>query len=687
MSRSILPRSIAGRLMFWFLLISLVPSFILFVAMFLIIRAGTEEAVEKQLRLITRARAHQLKTYVTERKREIEITAGGPTLVSSMAQLAGAQSAVSVKLDVPPLEAIRLVTNQLSNTLGYPNVVLFTPDGSPVFRLNPTLPFTGPIQSSPLRGTELQKAVTGALSSRSVVVTMPQKYPPPLTNETEELIFVVAPVIAEGGKLVGAIAAQLVPSELDAVFVGDGDLGDTREVFGETGEIFGVVLEKGEAKIITPLRNDPERTYRDRTYPIGSPTGVFAQRALTTTPDASGRREGFGFGRDYRGEPCVASWTYVPELKMGIVSKFDQDDAYSRLAFQRWVSLGLLAATGVVVVFAALWIARTLSRPLRETAEAAHRVASGDLTAAVATRGTGEVGRLTASVGDMTAQLRALIGHIQHSIVTLMSTATEISATSRQQQQTVNDFGTSTYQVATAVNEISATSQELVKTMGEVNAAASRAAELATVGQEGLSGMHHTMTRLAESTGSIGSRLSVISERANNINLVVTTITKVADQTNLLSINAAIEAEKAGEYGRGFLVVAREIRRLADQTAIATLDIERIVREMQHSVTAGVMEMDKFNEQVRQGVGEVERIGDQLSEIIEAVRQILPRFEQVREGMSAQSQGADQIREAMTQLSEGAASTAESLQEFNRATDQLREAVGGLKEDISKFTT
>ena len=124
---------------------------------------------------------------------------------------------------------------------------------------------------------------------------------------------------------------------------------------------------------------------------------------------------------------------------------------------------------------------------------------------------------------------------------------------------------------------------------------------MASTGQKGLSGMDQTMRQLAESTESIGSKLSVISERAANINLVVTTITKVADQTNLLSINAAIEAEKAGEYGLGFLVVAREIRRLADQTAVATLDIERMVKEMQYSVSAGVMEMDKFSEQVRTG--------------------------------------------------------------------------------------
>ncbi|MBV8127543.1 MAG: hypothetical protein JO114_07805 [Planctomycetaceae bacterium] len=267
-----------------------------------------------------------------------------------------------------------------------------------------------------------------------------------------------------------------------------------------------------------------------------------------------------------------------------------------------------------------------------------------------------------------------------------MSTATEISATSRQQEQAVYDYSASTNEAAAAVNEISATSQELLKTMNEVNQVANQAARMASTGQKALSGMDQTMRQLAESTDSIGSKLSVISERAANINLVVTTITKVADQTNLLSINAAIEAEKAGEYGLGFLVVAREIRRLADQTAVSTLDIERMVKEMQYSVSAGVMEMDKFSEQVRQVVSEVQLIGSQLGQIIKAVQGLDQGFDQVTEGMRVQSQGAEQIREAMLRLTDGANQTSVSLREFNKATDNLREAVGGLKEEVSRFT-
>jgi len=181
------------------------------------------------------------------------------------------------------------------------------------------------------------------------------------------------------------------------------------------------------------------------------------------------------------------------------------------------------------------------------------------------------------------------------------------------------------------------------------------------------------------------SKLSVISGKAGNISSVVTTINKVADQTNLLSLNAAIEAQKAGEYGRGFEVVTREIRRLADQTAVATLDIETMVKEMQSSVAAGVMEMDKFSDVVRRGVSAIGEISGQLGQIIEKVKELTGQFEQVNDGTKAQAHRAEQIREAMVQLSEGAKQTSESVKQSNEATEQLREAARALQAEVARF--
>ena len=292
-------------------------------------------------------------------------------------------------------------------------------------------------------------------------------------------------------------------------------------------------------------------------------------------------------------------------FRWGMLVKQDRTEAYAIIDRQLLASGLLLALTVASVAWVAWWVARSISRPIREAALVADRVAAGDLTATCLGKAPGEAGLLLQAIRKMTTDLRSLIGRIQRSSVALMSTATEISATSKQQEQTVYDYGTSTNEAAAAVNEISATSQELLRTMNEVNQLVTETTQMARPGRRAWPGWTRPCGNWPSRPGRSAPSYRSSANAPANINLVVTTITKVADQTNLLSINAAIEAEKAGEYGLGFLVVAREIRRLADQTAVATLDIERMVKEMQYSVSAGVMEMDKFSEQVRQVVGEV----------------------------------------------------------------------------------
>ena len=320
---------------------------------------------------------------------------------------------------------------------------------------------------------------------------------------------------------------------------------------------------------------------------------------------------------------------------------------------------------------------------IQEAAAVSDSLSRGDLTVSVAPRSEDDI--LGKSLKSMTHSLGSLIGKIKQSSIQLMSTATEIAATSKQQEGTVVDFGASTNQIASAVKEISATASELTKTMSDLAQVASHTGEMADSGRTNLTTLESTMSQLAEATGSISSKLYTISEKAHDINMVVTTITKVADQTNLLSVNAAIEAEKAGEYGGGFLVVAREIRRLADQTAVATLDIEQTVQQMQSAVTSGVMEMDRFSAQVRRDVGEMRSISAQFTQIIESVQAVLEQFRTVSEGMRSQSMGAQQISQAMIQHSVGARQTAASQKDFNKSTEHMHEAVKGLREELSRF--
>lgn len=318
--------------------------------------------------------------------------------------------------------------------------------------------------------------------------------------------------------------------------------------------------------------------------------------------------------------------------------------------------------------------------------EVVEMASHGDLTGEMMVfRDKGVISDLAESVTGMISNLNNLVTQVQQSGIQVTSSATQIAATAKEQEATITEQAATTNQIVATTKEISATSKELLGTMDDITKVSEQTAASAGTGRDALSRMEDTMHHMVEASAAITSKLAVLNEKASNINTVVTTITKVADQTNLLSLNAAIEAEKAGEYGVGFSVVATEIRRLADQTAVATWDIEQMVQEMQSAVSAGVMGMDKFSEEIRHGVEDVSQVGSQLSEIIERVQAILPQFEKVHEGMHSQTLGADQISESMIQLNDAAQQTAESLRQSNNAITRLNDAAQGLQGGISKF--
>jgi methyl-accepting chemotaxis protein WspA len=660
--------SITARLMCWFLAISLIPCLLLTGLIEYISSDSLEKSMRSGLMVIAEAKAAAIDNFVRARRGDVTLAGHLQTVIGATSRLA--EVLKTEQMDSPAYKKesapYRKVLSYYKDAYGYSNAYLFALDGTLLFRLDDDLDIGTNLKQGAMKDSELADVFERSKMLLQSMFADFQPYP----GHKEPLAFVANPVFDPRGVNIGIVVLQLGNREIYRV------LNDLNGL-GETGETGVGQLKGDEVTVVAPLRFDPEAAFR-RKVRLGGAEMAGLQRAVQG-------QSGFGETLDYRGKKVVAVWSYIPALRWGLVVKQDASEAYAVTNRQRMAIGSLLATTLVLVVVVALIVARSLSRPIVAAVEVANRVAGGDLTAQIRVKAKGEVGKLLRAIQTMTLDLRTLIGKIQKSSISLMSTATQIAATARQQEQTVHDYGASTNEAAAAVKEISATSQELLRTMNEVNHVAGETAELASHGQESLAGMDKTMRLLADSTTSIGSKLSVISERAANINLVVTTITKVADQTNLLSINAAIEAEKAGEYGLGFLVVAREIRRLADQTAVSTLDIERMVKEMQYSVSAGVMEMDKFSDQVRQGVHEVAVISGQLAKIITAVHGLTVRFDQVTEGMTVQAQGAEQIRESVVHLSEGASQTLVSLREFNQATGQLREAVGGLKEEVSRF--
>jgi len=350
------------------------------------------------------------------------------------------------------------------------------------------------------------------------------------------------------------------------------------------------------------------------------------------------------------------------------------------------VSFVSLAAILILAFFGRIFF-NSISRSLGQLIDRMRDLAEGsdDLSRRLAIHGKDETAILAGLVNRMMENLSGLIGKVQQSGIQVASSVTEIVASTREREATATEHAATTSQVAASVKEISSTSKQLGQTTEEVTHLAQETAASAAEGQVTLTNLDATMNRMAKASGGIADKLAALNEKAGNIGDMVTTINKVADQTNLLSLNAAIEAEKAGEYGRGFSVVATEIRRLADQTAVATYDIEQMVSEVQSAVSAGVMSIDKFSEEIHGSVEEAKKAGVQLETIIEQTQALAPHIESVNEGLQAQVEGAGQIDEAMMNLSETARQTAEFIRQSNSAIAELNDAAHGLQEGAAIF--
>ncbi|MYM93966.1 methyl-accepting chemotaxis protein [Duganella vulcania] len=313
------------------------------------------------------------------------------------------------------------------------------------------------------------------------------------------------------------------------------------------------------------------------------------------------------------------------------------------------------------------------------------RAASGDLTGKIEVAGDDAIGQLAHGLDRMFENLRALLNNVQKAGIQVTTSATEIAASARQQEATGIEQAQTSVEILSTTKEISANTSQLLKTMEDATAVADYTTNATADAQTNLRRMDSTMQHMVSATDSINAKLAALSEKASNINSVLITITKVADQTNILSLNAAIEAEKAGEAGRGFSVVATEIRRLADQTSVSTWDIEQMLKEMQSAVSASVMGMDKFSEEIRRSVGEVRQVTDQLSGVMDQVQKLAPQFDAVLQGMQSQAVGAQQISETMMQLNDSTQQTVESLKATSEAVHQLQYAAGDLQTSVANF--
>lgn len=340
------------------------------------------------------------------------------------------------------------------------------------------------------------------------------------------------------------------------------------------------------------------------------------------------------------------------------------------------LALGLLAAwviTGQIV------------QPLQMTLKTAERIASGDLRQNVITSRRDELGHLQLSMQRMTQSLRGLIGGIGDGITQIASAAVELSAITEQTRVGVNSQKIETDQVAIAMNEMAATVQEVAHNAEEASKAATVADQQARTGNSVVGEAIAQIERLAIEVGSSTEAMNHLKNESYKIGSVLDVIKSVAQQTNLLALNAAIEAARAGEAGRGFAVVADEVRSLAQRTQSSTEEIEELITSLQDRTQQVALAMESSHTLTEKSVELVRRAGGSLENVTHTVSSIQSMNQQIAAAAEQQSATADEINRNVLNVRDISDQTASASEETAASTVELARLGNELQLMVSRF--
>ncbi|UWI62687.1 methyl-accepting chemotaxis protein [Pseudomonas sp. BW7P1] len=339
----------------------------------------------------------------------------------------------------------------------------------------------------------------------------------------------------------------------------------------------------------------------------------------------------------------------------------------------------------LVGVIAAFIITRQITRPLQETMAVVERIASGDLSQNVVVTRRDELGVLQQGIARMGVTLRDLISGIRDGVTQIASAAEELSAVTEQTSAGVNSQKVETDQVATAMHEMTATVQEVARNAEEASQAAAAADGEAREGDKVVNEAIAQIERLASEVVRSTEAMSVLQQESDKIGSVMDVIKAVAEQTNLLALNAAIEAARAGEAGRGFAVVADEVRGLAQRTQKSTEEIEGLVAGLQNGTQQVSAVMNNSRALTDSSVALTRKAGDSLENITRTVSNIQSMNQQIAAAAEQQSAVAEEISRSIINVRDVSEQTAAASDETAKSSVELARLGGQLQQMVSHF--
>ncbi|MFM9913539.1 MAG: methyl-accepting chemotaxis protein [Methylophilaceae bacterium] len=343
----------------------------------------------------------------------------------------------------------------------------------------------------------------------------------------------------------------------------------------------------------------------------------------------------------------------------------------------------------IVAILLGLYLGQVIisgiSKPLTFINQAMGRIAEGDLTGAVTVRGTNEIGQILKSTQTMQQKLSALIGDINTSVYGVFDSSAHLAVASNQVATSSNVQAEATSSVAAAIEELTTSIEQSSANASSAESRANQSRDMATKGANEVQMAADEMSQIAESVNQTAGQMAILGQEAQKIGSIVDTIKDVADQTNLLALNAAIEAARAGEQGRGFAVVADEVRKLAERTAKSAQEITAMVQTIQEYSSKASMSMEQGNVRVSEGVARANKAGQSMREINDSSATVMSAVGDISSALVEQRTASMDIARNVERIAQMTEENSAAVAEVSSAASSLEMLANNLKQTVARF--
>lgn len=582
----------------------------------------------------------------------------------------------------------------------YYDIFLVDPDtGDIIYSVFKELDYTTSLLDGAYANTGIGKVFRAAnkLTKDSVAIVDFSPYTPSYEGAAS---FMASPIF-ENGKKTGVLILQMPIGRINALMTSDKKWNEVG--LGNSGETY-LVGSDFKARSMSRFLIEDKPAYIDLMKKIGTDSEIVSQMAAKETNiglqkiETQGTKaalkgnKGFEIFPDYRNINVLSAYTplNIPGLNWVLMSEIDEEEAFTPIAE---LTASILIASffvfciiAIVATAIGVFYANSLTKPIMRLRNTMHQVEENkDLTLRSDIDSNDETGEMSQAFNAMLHNFEGLIRQVASSSTQLSTAAEEVSAVAGDSAKNVERQHTETDMVATAINEMTATVQEVAQNAQNASGAAANADTEAKSGKLVVTNTSAAIKQLVNDVENAAGVIHEVEEASENIGTVLDVIKNIAEQTNLLALNAAIEAARAGEQGRGFAVVADEVRTLASRTQQSTAEIESMIEKLQQGSKQAVEVMDKGSKQAKAGAEMAREAAESLNAITLSVSTISDMNTQIAAAAEEQSAVSDEINRSIVNISQLSEQTASGAEQTTGASTELARLAADLQSQISMF--